>query len=200
MMMRWLGYLVVVSCVLLSGAQAGGKKPGKGFYKILVKPNAKWVMKKDTTMADQKKWKVVVETYDVRKVGEADVARMRWTHTDGTADGTSDLENDGLPTQVAVTEKGLYLLTKDMDDAKITATLAAKKPSRSDPPKAYKGTTVNLGRYLDIRKNLVCFGSGPTPGAGECDDVCYGEFCIDGTEGIVSIEGTYAPNYEDYKK
>jgi hypothetical protein len=106
-----------------------------------VTPKAKWVLHDFEEGQDDS---VPVETYDVRKVGAADVARLRWRN------GDEDIsEGGGYPSQVAVTEAGLYLLQASQDDAAVAEALK-KKPSRSDPPKPYKGTKLNGGRYLRI--------------------------------------------------
>lgn len=193
--------LPIVCLVLLVGltAHAEDKKPGKGFWKILVKPKAAWVL--HNTMADDaagKAAKVTIETYDVRKVAGADVARLRWTHTHGIE--TQDIGGGVLmPTQVAVTAAGLYLLSAADDDAKITAALK-KKPSRSDPPKPYAGTKQNQGRYLHVLDDMVCMGEGPTPDAGECADVCDAQVCFSATDGVVSMMGLAAPGYSVWEQ
>lgn len=196
------GILVTATTADANKKTVAPKKPRKGFYKILVKPKAKWVLRKETDDAtERKKASITVETYDVRKVGDADVARIRWTYQYEGEKPTSIADGTDLPQQVAVTDKGMWLFSTIADDAKIAETLASKKPSRSDPPKAYKGTHQNQGRYLEIRPNgHVCMGSGPLPGALECDDVCFAEYCLDAIEGVVELGGTWAPNYETFSK
>jgi hypothetical protein len=181
--------LVAWLLALTVAAKAGSPAaPAKGFWKILVTPKAKWVL---ADLEEDQDDSVTVETYDVRKVGNADVARLRWTN------GHDDIsERGGYPSQVAVTEAGLYLLQASEDDAAVAEALK-KKPSRSDPPKPYKGTKLNGGRYLQIEqkagKPVVCMGEGPMPGDGDCEDVCYGEMCVSGTAGVVSLEARWAP-------
>ena len=190
-----VGCLAVVLALALP-ARIGEAKPGKDFWKILVKPNAKWVLVDETSK--DKKSTITVETYDVRKVGDADVARIRMTHRWGTGkDESDDISGTALPVQVAVTAKGLYFLNDTKDDAKI-ATVLAGKPTRSAPPKAYKGTKVNNGRYLRVDGDMVCMGEEPLPGAGMCDDICEGEICISSTDGVVSLHGTLSPNHNDW--
>jgi hypothetical protein len=192
MMRLLIGCLVVVAVGL--SAHADENRPGKGFWKILVKPKARWVLH-DTVGEDaaRKAGRITVETYDVRKVDGADVARLRWTYTSGTE--KNDIGGGSfMPTQVAVTGAGLYLLSDDMDDAKVSAALK-KKPSRSDPPKPYRGTKLNHGRYLRINDDNVCVGDEPLPDAGECADVCESQVCFSATDGVVSISGLAAPGY-----
>ena len=190
----WSCGVAAMLVVSLAGGTADAK-PGKDFWKILVKPNAKWVLENKTS---KDKSTVTVETYDVRKVGEADVARIRITRRWGTGKAdTSDETGTFLPTQVAVTAKGLYFLNDTKDDAKIL-TVIAGKPTRSSPPKAYKGTKKNNGRYLRVDGDMVCMGEEPLEDAGPCEDICEGEVCIDATDGVISIHGTSSPNHDDY--
>ena len=158
--------------------------PGKDFWKILVKPNAKWVLKNE----EDKKDTVTVETYDVRKVGEADVARLRWMH------GKEDIgaTESGKPTQVAVTDKGLFLLNAKNDDAVI---------AKRSPPRGYEGTKKNGGRYISISDDgNVCMGEAPVDKDFQCEDVCDAWICISPTAGVIELQGLWAPGNAFYKK
>ena len=183
--MRWQSLVLVA--LLANAAHAEPKTPGKGFWKVLVQKGAKWVLHEST--AEGKPATLTIETYDVRKVGKANVARLRWTVKSGD---THEFEPSAPLTQIAVTDDGAYLLWAAQDDAKVSEALK-KKPSRSDPPKPYKGTKLNEGRYLDIRDGLVCMGQGPTPDAGECPDTCDGWICISPSDGIVEVAGNWSP-------
>ena len=131
----------------------------------------------------------------------ADVARLRWTMVSGDGKYKSEAATSGsqTPTQVAVTDKGIYLLTADMDDAKVSKALKGK-PSRSDPPKAYKGTKKNNGRFLTVSGDVVCMGEEPLPDAGECADICEGEICYSATDGVISMTGTLAPDHYNWEQ
>lgn len=198
----WVGCFALA--LLVVPAQAEDKKPpapklakakvvpGKGFWKILVKPNAKWVL----TNEENKQDTVTVETYDVRKVGDADVARLRWTH------GKEDIgaTEAGKPTQVAVTDKGLFLLNAKNDDAVIAKRLT-EKPSRSSPPKGYEGTKKNGGRYISISDDgIVCMGEAPVAKDFQCEDVCDAWICVSATAGVIELQGLWAPGNAFYKK
>ena len=178
----------------MSGAvRAEVKKPGKDFWKILVAPKAKWVLHDPNAGNDaaRKTATVTVETYDVRTIGKAQVARLRWTHKDSS--GRVDVRRRPLqPTQVAVTRDGLYLLDEAMDDAAVTIALK-KKPARSSPPKPYKGTKQNGGRYLKVDGADVCVGQARLAADGPCEDVCETEVCFSATNGVISITGYDAP-------
>jgi len=195
---RWIGVLGIASASVVLALQLAHadhnkarkkEQVGKGFWKILVKPGAKWVL--HDTIGDRANT-ITIETQDVHRVAGADVARLRWTARSKT--DSHDMSNDDLFAHIAVTAAGLYILPADADDAAIAARLK-QKPSRSDPPKPYKSTKQNHGRYLVIDRNgLVCVGNGPLPGDGPCEDTCFGELCISGTEGIVQLSGTWAPD------
>ena len=175
--------------------------PGKGFWKVLVQPNAKWTLYFFTEVEggpdnSPHPGPITVETYDVRKIGDADVARLRWTQGENKESPLVGTQAPPLD-QFAVTSAGLYILKADMTDAQIAEVLKGK-PSRSDPPKPYVGTKLNQGRFLQIRDDLVCMGEGPTPGAPQCEDTCEGSVCISATDGIVRLEGNWAPDMFDY--
>jgi hypothetical protein len=183
--------------LLASSASLADVKPlAKGVWKVLVKPGARWVLKGKTLFEET--MSVVVETYDVRKIGDAEVARLRWTKVAGDKKEDIGTSEWGRYTQVAVTDAGLYLLDKDMDDAKVAEALK-RKPARSDPPKPYKATPKNDGRYLRYSESpggtVVCMGIEPPAGEDvDCEDVCYGEVCVHPTAGVVTLEGKYAPD------
>ncbi len=185
----WLGLVIALFVSSSAYADKKSKPPGKGFWKVLVQPNAKWTLRENSDPPST----LVIETYDVRKVGAADAARLRWTliKPDGTKEDVSST-NEGRYEQVAVTPAGLYIMWKKMDDAKVAAYLE-NKPSRSDPPKPYKGTLQNAGRFLSIEDNgQVCYGQEQVKGDG-CDDNCNASICLSATAGIVSVFGVYAP-------
>ena len=185
--MRWPSLVLVV--FLAGSGHAEPKKPGKGFWKVLVQKGSKWVLHE--TVGE--KATLTIETYDVRKVGKADVARLRWTVD------KHEFEPSAPLTQIAVTDAGAYLLWAAQDDAKVAEALK-KPPSRSDPPKEYAGTKLNEGRYLKIRDGLVCMGQGPEPDAGECPDTCDGWVCISPTDGIVEVAGNWSPGVSFFKR
>ncbi len=192
--------LAIVTLASVSGAEtAKTTAPAKGFWKVLVTPGAKWVLEPHSEEGmETPSEKITIETYDVRRIGDSDVARLRWTATTGKQSEPYNDGADSLLTQVAVTEKGVYLLRADMDDAAVTAALL-KAPSRSDPPKAYKGTKTNRGRYLRIAElGIVCMGWSHVEGDGECEERCEGEMCISPTDGIISLDGTYVPQDSYY--
>jgi hypothetical protein len=161
-----------------------------GFWKPLVVAGARWEL-----TDPMKRGTVVVETYDARKVGTADVARLRWTYTDSTGQkrdvGDS---NKGRYTQLAVTVAGLYLLDADQNDASVADSLT-KKPSRSDPPRAYAGSAKNEGRFLELIESpwgpVACMGTGPTTEVAKRAEL--GLLCVSPKAGIVRLHGIWSP-------
>jgi hypothetical protein len=193
---------IVFAVIALVSTAAVADAPKKGFWKILVKPDAKWTLYRKGEKDKKKAPRIVIETHDVRKVGAADVARLRWTLV--AADGKkSAYQCDGCYTQIAVTSAGMYIVSDAKDDAQIAASLKGK-PSRSDPPKSYGGTKQNAGRFLNLhdsaRGKLACYGERPSTGEAEaCEEpVCYGLACVSADLGIVRLDGFYAPDPEGY--
>lgn len=177
--------------------------PGKGFWKILVQPDKHWVLHDTIAVAVHgSPATLVVEPVGIHQVGSATVAHLDWTLNPDPTDKNQDHRalagtHAGLLNQVAVTDAGLYLLPDDADDAKIAEVLQGK-PSRSDPPKAYKATKLNEGRFLTIDGDIVCMGQGPAPGDPACDDICEGEVCISATDGVVSLDGNWTPGWTHF--
>ena len=164
-----------------------------GFWGILVKPKARWVLKDvmDTNKSPKhERPAITVETYDIRTVGAARVGRLRWTWNDKTP-----YEQCGAVClyRVAVTPSGLYFIDGDATDDKILETLK-HRPSRSSPPREYSGTKRNGGRYLNFDGDMVCMGDAPLADAGDCDDTCFSVLCISKDKGVVQIGGTAAPD------
>jgi hypothetical protein len=185
----WIAGLVVAVLATVSDAGPKKKSPGKGFWKSLVKPGAKWVLYDNFHEGAELK----IETYDVRTIGPAQVARLRWTLGDD-AEALKYTHGPGL-TQVAVTDQGLYLMWAAWDDKKVAEELK-KKPSRSDPPKAYKATKLNEGRSLTIDGDNVCMAYTPPP---DCDGCDGGDVCLD-SDGFTSISLAFAPNGSEFVK
>jgi hypothetical protein len=161
-----------------------------GFWKPLVAIGARWEL-----TSPMKLGIVVVETYDVRKVGTADVARLRWTYTEsgGQKRDIGD-SNKGRYTQLAVTVDGLYLLDADQNDASVAEALK-RKPSRSDPPRAYGSSTKNEGRFLELIESpwgpVACMGTGPTTEVAKRGEL--GLLCVSPKAGIVRLHGLWSP-------
>ncbi len=197
--------LGVLSLVAVEASADSSLPPQKGFWNVLVKAEHKWTLRRRDPEPGAPAPTIVVETYDARKIGAADVARLRWTHVRGKKQRV-DIGNsaDGRYTQLAVTPSGLYLLTADMDDAKIAEALK-RRPSRSDPPKPYKASNANDGRFLKIVGNggesVVCMGQGPVEPEEGCvqdPDECYGEVCFSAAKGPVSLTGNWSPDRGEY--
>jgi hypothetical protein len=164
-----------------------------GFWGILVKTKARWVledvMDKDRS-PKHKRAAIIVETRDIRTVGTARVGRLRWRWSDKTEyvqAGAVSLD------RVAVTPAGLYFIDDDATDEQILQTLK-RHPSRSNPPREYSGTKRNGGRYLSVEGDMVCMGDEPLADSGPCDDTCFSVLCIDKDKGVVQLGGTAAPD------
>jgi hypothetical protein len=170
----------------------GGDGFGPGFWNGLVKAGARWELTSPIGEGT-----VVAETYDVRPLAGAEVARLRWTFTgkDGKKQDVGD-SAAGRYTQLAVTPAGLYLLDADQDDAAVTTALA-KKPARSDPPKPYGPTEQNQGRFLDLIRTswgpVACLGVGPVHDSEKPLRREFGLVCVSPSAGVVRIDGKWTP-------
>jgi hypothetical protein len=166
----------------------------KGVWRSLVKPKARFELPLvDAGPEDS----VFVETYDVRKVGEADVARLRYRYAKGH-DPKDGKPNPTWATQIAVTAAGVWFLDAKLDDAAVTAALA-KSPSEPDSPKPYRATRQNGGRSLSIEDTkggaIVCLRQDADLG---CKDACAEEVCVSPQAGIVRLGGNIAPGKQMY--
>jgi hypothetical protein len=181
---------------LLADTSASERASKKSTYGELVRKGARFVLS-DPSPEPVGPAKIVIETYDVRHIGTADVARLRWSLSDSGSKRDIGDSGSGMYTQLAVTPAGLYLLDADQDDAAVAQALK-RKPSRSDPPREYKASKKNDGRYLRVQQDgdatIVCMGIEPLPGAGDCDDVCEAELCISSARGVISLHGRWAPD------
>jgi hypothetical protein len=187
---RWIHLLLTVQLAVSPAAAERQKPVGKGFWKILVKRGAKWILH-PASQAKQGgapvRIAMVIETYDVRRAGNADVARLRWTLL---LDSYKDEIVDTYA-QVAVTDAGLYSLPGDMGDTEIAKALKGK-PLFEDPPRAYHKLSGDYLEFLEIHDGvLVCMGRRYVPPPGPpCMDYCDDrEICISATAGIVHLSG-----------
>lgn len=171
------------------------KPPTSGFWLVLVRDNTRWVLRDTLGEGDApNRDKIVVETFDVRNLGAARVGRLRWTHVAGKEENALDQCGFGCPKRVAVTASGLYFLDEDASDAQILDAIK-RPPDRSQPPRPYRATKRNQGRYLRFDGQRLCMGEEPLPGAGDCEDTCVAEVCISGRDGVVQLSGTWAPGF-----
>jgi hypothetical protein len=159
-----------------------------------------WVLKDRIRGSGEAPRTITVRPVGVHQVGAATVAHLTWSMqvgSDAPSDHALQMTHAELLNQVAVTDAGLYMFPDSADDADIAKALTGK-PARSDPPKAYKATKLNEGRYQTIDGDVVCMGWGPAPGDPECDDTCDGRVCISASAGVVALSGNWAPDDSDF--
>jgi hypothetical protein len=198
--------LLFTAIALAAAGVAHADKPKKphvepGVWASLVQPGATWTLPGKGIAEDPRvAGTITIETYDVRKVGGADVARLRWTLADGTSK-TDVAEGEGRPTQVAVTRRGVWFLSASDDDQAIAKALA-KKPTYADPVVTSRRKD---GTFVEIddggKRAMVCVGKQPHVREG-CEDLggarrwhgpgCEASLCVS-TDGIVVLDGSYAP-------
>lgn len=184
---RWVGVLLVLLLAFPLADAAPARGPGKNFWRILVKPGGKWILYLAQKDKLDEELALTINTYDVRKVAGADVARLR-----GAINTPQPDDFDLQPfSQVAVTAAGIYLLRANMNDAMIAEALK-HEPSFPDPPKAAHKTDGVKDEFVELHDNaIVCVGFRGPPHA--CIDYCSAEMCVSATEGIVRLSGAWAP-------
>jgi hypothetical protein len=168
-------------------AMAAADEP---FWHILAQPGACWTLTSDDPARD-----LVVEAYDARMVGDADVARLRVTYNGPS--GPEDLGGrDGWPQQVAVTKKGAWFLDRKADDPAITKALG-KAPTYADAPHLVEpgktGKAIFVRKGKTARGEIICFGHEASADPGPCPGGCRASLCVSRTGGFVVAEGDVTP-------
>jgi len=130
--------------------------------------------------------RIVVEAYDARVVKGAKVARLRWVVEEN---GARSPMGNSLPTQIAVSKKGAWLLTDRLDDKGVTDAMKAR-PTLADPPR----TVENDDGYVRKDGESVCVGVGSPPGKPCPAGVCHAEYCLAPGVGLTSMSGNYTPS------
>jgi hypothetical protein len=96
---------------------------------------------------------------------------------------------NSLPTQIAVTKKGAWLLTDKLDDDAVAKALKGKL-TYADPPRVSKGDD----GYVRKDGEHYCVGVGSPPGSPCPTGVCHAEYCLAKGVGLTSIAGNYTPS------
>src|SRR5579859_5639584 len=139
---------------------------------------------------------VIVENYDLRRVGRAAVARLRWT----TSWGENVGDREHLPQQVAVIDGRVWWLPLEASDDDVVRAIR-KMPTFSERPSDVAPTRKSKWKWVlttsGAQGTLICIGH-MQPRGEECEDTCSGMVCFSPKDGIVAIEGTASPNFEYY--
>ena len=200
--------LTSLSIALLAVAACGGapKAPVAADQRAAVKPGvpAEWAavlvegasFKLDSSMAggperDGEPDVVIVTAHDVTKVGDATRAHLKYTTVEGEDTGGKQIE------AVQVSPAGVWFVIagQDGDEDEVYA----------GPPSFPAGDAKTLrgGDYNVVTRNAdgsVCYGWEPGPDAGECEEVCFGTFCVAPSGGIISGDGNWWPNEQQYQQ
>jgi hypothetical protein len=160
------------------------------FWHVLAQPGSCWsIVPAEGDPARD----IVIEAYDARRVGDADVARLRVTYNGPS--GPEDLsERDPWPQQVAVGAKGVWFVPKKADDKAIDAAMSKPAthlltPRPAEPAKANKWRFLRKG--TSPKGEVACIGY-EIP-KGECTEACMASVCVSHTGGIVLAEGAATP-------
>jgi hypothetical protein len=147
----------------------------------LVTANTRFVLVGGTNQAAR----IVVEVYDARVVKGVKVARLRWSVEDG---GARTPMGNSLPTQIAVSKKGAWILTDRLDDKAVEAALK-RSPTFADPPRPSERDD----SYVRKDGTSVCIGVGTPPSKPCPGGVCHAEYCLAPGVGLTSVSGNYTP-------
>jgi hypothetical protein len=170
------------------------------FWHILAQPGGCWTLL--PTDGDPERT-LVIEAYDARMVGDADVARLRlWYNSDqGPTNDFGDA--DHWPRQVAVTKKGIWFLDVKADDQAIGRALH-KAPTHVDAPRPMEPAKANNWQWIRKAKTakgeVLCYGHETPRDTGKCEDTCDGMICVSRTGGFVVAEGTSAPFFGTFRQ
>lgn len=173
---------------------------GESFWKALVVPGACWTLPNFNSNKPNTDDVIIVENYDARRVGDAEVAKLRFTRVSpGNEVNVSDKEH--LPGQIAVTKAGVWFFDRKLDDQTIGREMKkppthAERPRDLAPSKAGKWQFVRNARTA--KGPIACIGHEQPRAGGGCEDTCEGMVCFSSTAGVVLLEGTASPNFERF--
>ena len=170
-----------ISQLVATPVSAPMSKAPKGLYDALVTRGKRW----ELTNGEEK---LVVENYNVRKVGNARVAELRWAMGKGKYSG-------GWPRLVIVKKSGLVVLDSLREDSNIKK-LVKSKPQYADPPRLNQK---NRAYYAQVLDDMVCLGFdfwAKKRGEGDIcgDESCLWRMCL-GPEGIVGADDAGASSH-----
>jgi hypothetical protein len=157
-----------------------------------VRAGARW------TLTDGGAARVEVRTFDVRRVGDADVARVSWTTVPADVDPSWSADEAGLPTQLAVSSRGVWFLRASQDDAAVARAIAGAPTWPALPEE--RGATaddIRFARFVERSTGrTLCVGDDEVvrhpavEGGGDG----WGDLCVAPGVGLVGLEGNRAPN------
>ncbi len=120
---------------------------------------------------------------EVTEVGDARLISLRWT-MDGESAG------NGLPGAILVGPRGVKF-GSDRADVEASPADAPTWPAAVAAADLPDGHYIHAGALA----GELCYGEGPTPDAGDCEDVCFAELCVHPRHGLTGGSGTWWPNY-----
>ncbi len=172
-----------------------------GIWDDFFKPGAKWTLNNDSSRSSQHFARVVVTNYDIHTLGNAVVAKLRWVCIDSAGKEVGDCRFSFLPSQIALTAKGVFFLEATATDEKIIQAIKGQ-PTFVNPPKitnhGYGLHVIRSDWHRKQGKDVLCFYDSPPKNAPDCEDVCFSDMCLSKGHGIVSVSGNAMPNAESY--
>jgi len=173
---------------------------GESVWKALVTPGACWTLPNVKDGKPSTDDVIIVENYDARRVGDAEVAKLRFTRVSpGNEEIVSDREH--LPGQIAVTKAGVWFFDRKLDDQTIGREMK-KPPTYAERPRDLAPSKAGKWQFVRQTKTakgpIACIGHEQPRADGGCEDTCAGMVCFSSTAGVVLLDGTASPNLERF--
>lgn len=163
-------------------------------WRSLVQPNARWVLQSTSGTG-----RLRIEVYDVRTVGAAAVARLRWLRAE-PGKPEEEAGGGGPPwhsiQHVAITTRGLFILSPQTSLRELDRILARKPdyPSILTTRERNQKDSVFFTKAKSATEGCVGYYSRT-----ECaTESCYATLCVDAERGITFASGAYSPDGGDY--
>jgi hypothetical protein len=169
----------------LFGAAAPSVTRPMGLWRALLAKKS-WKLPLVSEGSDHTASEIELDLSGVHKVAGADVATLTWEcDTGGTAE---------LPSKIAVTDKGTWILDEHAEDAAVAAALK-KKPGFSEPTPLQRANRRKDGLFAFAppgHGDAICYGFGapkPEPNEPGCGAApCCSWICID-KSGVIGVGG-----------
>lgn len=170
------------------GGTGGGGITAAELWAPVMKPGAIFTFVDRLPQGDEEFNTVEAKVDEVKDTDGGKIIVLSWTL------GGDDLEATNLPEKVWVTSAGVRLQpSHEADDEPYEA----KWPSTTD---VFEKDFGDWGIYIHDGQlaGEKCYGVGPGKDSGECEDVCFVDFCVHPKHGLTGGAGTWWPDTTEY--
>lgn len=169
-----------------TGGTGGGGITAAELWAPVMKPGAIFTFVDRLPQGDEEFNTVEATIAEVRDTDGGKIAVVTWT-----LDG-EPLEATNLPHQIWVTTAGVQLRPLHQDEPG-EATWPATT-DKFDEDHGDWGIYIHDGQLAGER----CYGMGPGKDSGECEDICFVDFCVHPKHGLTGGAGTWWPDTTEY--